>query len=331
MSNANIEYTLFQGIRFHNVTLPLFQAAYIIGMPEYLLSTDETVYLVGNGNKINASEYITMLDDLCAWYESEGEYFPLSNIILAREGSEAAFELIKRGIIRSIKTADYRMIKQFCRLLTYGPQFTNEQIHMIIELFEEMVSVGVDDRYKLNKYLASIGEIRDMLLRGNFGMPILEVTVKTDIPADDSETIGQFVEQLNSKLMEIVGDSRSHYIELRHNSPHEFMISLSNLWDNIQPILVDLWVALGIAYPVMDKGLGLLQKYFSVTKVFEDKKSKKKESTDNPMSSVEHDELVKLRVQNEMLREQISKYECMIFTRDDVLSRHVIDVNFVVV
>jgi uncharacterized protein YjbI with pentapeptide repeats len=327
MCNVNLEYTKFVDPTMKNVVLPLFQVAYMIGMPEYLRSTNDDVWLDGNNQRLSIQEYMLLWDDLCVWYENKNEYFPLANMVLATGDIQRAFSLIEEGISEALKIGDFRLIKHYCRLLTASPSFLPAQIGKIMSSLEDIYTEQ-DDKYKLNKYLSNFGEIRNLLLNGNFGMLTLKLTIKTDIPAEDSETVGCFVSELNEALLSIIGDSRSHSVELRHNSPHEFLVSLVNDPAQIMAILLQLGTLLAVSSKEIDLWIARIKHIYELKKAI---KEDKKDRANKQQQKHESDEIKALQDNIELLREQLNEKEhSSNGQRVTVIIQHVVDVNFII-
>lgn len=227
LAHINLEYIQFKNIVMDDVKLPPYQAAYIIGAPQYIKSTSDNVKIYTDKGDINAASYSELYEDLALYYYSHGEYFPLANILMALNRNEDAFEYIKTGIEESCDYFDFRMIKHFCRLLCSNDNYTPGQLKNIYNLITNLSFNSNWDLNTLHSYMIHIGAIRELLLNNSASdsKQRVELLIKTDIEKDDLVSINELYNKINLLIRDNCSEQHVDCIELRHNSPYELYIT----------------------------------------------------------------------------------------------------------
>ncbi|MCL2311874.1 MAG: pentapeptide repeat-containing protein [Firmicutes bacterium] len=230
LSNLNIDYVTLYNPVMHDVIFPFFQVPYIINGFSFLHSNPDKndIWIDSKKSphgKISVKEYLNHTNELITYFYGLKEFFPLANIFLAKNDVKTALVCIMEGIERASKQNDFRMIKHFCRLVTSTPQFTTNDVKEVQRLVENRFNPGSLTSYELHNYLLNIGEIREILLNGNYNLPRLEITIQTNIDPNESEKLAIFLEKLNKLLYDHNINKRSQRVTLSHNSDYALIIS----------------------------------------------------------------------------------------------------------
>lgn len=229
LTTINLDFVDFNDVRMDNVTLPFFQIPYTFGGLSYLFSTADEVWISSKKSidkRISVDEYYGTMKELAIYYAYIKEYFPLANIYIAIGMNEKALPAIIKGAEDSIKISDFRMLKYFCKLA--ATNFPTQVLKQIYEQIEKHLPVHQLTNGQLHDYLIHIGEIRSMLLNNTLNKPMLEIGIKTNIEFHEETQLSLLVKCINRILSEIGSSTKSTYIELRHNSPYELLISCSD-------------------------------------------------------------------------------------------------------
>ena len=84
-SDLNIDFAEFHCIEMEDTILPFSQIPYAFGLLDYLINTQDKVYITSassSDKKITAQEYISLLENFEIYYINTKSYFPLANIYL---------------------------------------------------------------------------------------------------------------------------------------------------------------------------------------------------------------------------------------------------------
>jgi len=249
LSNLNIDYVMLHNPTMHDVILPFFQVPYIINGFFYLNKTNDDIWIYSDKSlykKIKREEYLRHTEELIIYYYDLKEFFPLANIYLAENNPKKAFACIMEGIERASKQNDFRMIKHFCRLLTSTSQFTGKDIKTACHTLEAIFDPRcLTNTRNLHAYLLNIGDIRDILLRGNYGLQKLEVIIQTNIDSSDAERFSVFSKKLN-KLLDVFSEKgQMQFIESRHSSDWVVFINCVNPLEQLKMVLASIYYAFG--------------------------------------------------------------------------------------
>jgi uncharacterized protein YjbI with pentapeptide repeats len=249
LSNLNIDYVTLHNPTMHDVTLPFFQVPYIINGLFYLNKTSDDVWIHSEKTlrgKIKKEEYLRYTEELIIYFYGLKEFFPLANFYLARNDPKTALACIMEGIERASKQNDFRMIKHFCRLLTSTPQFTGRDMKQVCCLLETLFDpASLTDARNLHTYLMNIGEIRDILFKGNYGLQELEIIIQTNIDSSDAENFSVFSKKLNKLLDVFNKNNQLQFIESRHNSDWTVLINCVNPLEELKFVLASIYYAFG--------------------------------------------------------------------------------------
>ncbi len=291
MRIINMDYISLNNPKMENVILPFYQIPYVLNGLNYILNTNDQVWIESEcslESKIRPTEYYKLLDYMGIFFFDKDEFFPLINIYLAQNKPATALEFAKEGIRNSVKFNDFRMIKHICRLITSTTDFSPKEIKEIYYLIEELYNPKYIDKNNIISYLNNISEIKNILLKGDFNQETLEILIKTNIDASDATGISDFIKELTVTLDNIAGDSRSQYIELRHQSDYSIIFTCVNIIEEIIPILVSFYAFFG----VVDKSA----KFYDTLLNIKQKKKTKKESVITVESKSEKDEAYESRI-----------------------------------
>lgn len=231
LRNLNLEFTEFKNVKMKNVVLPFSQMPYTFGGLTYLFDTNDTVYLsskINQDKKITVNEYKKSLNHLEKYYLSINEFFPLTNIYLAQKKLDYAYQSIVNGLVYSVQTKDFRMLKFFCRLASISDCFSSTQLHELYNKIHEIIPAEHLDVNELHNYEIHIGEIRTLLLNNKANKLTAQISLKTNIENQNSIDLGYLIKILNETIRLSDNDLKWDLIEIRHNSPYELFLQVSS-------------------------------------------------------------------------------------------------------
>lgn len=268
LAHINLEYMKFDNLTMNNVILPPYQIPYIIGAPQYLINTKDDIYVYTDSGNISINTYVSLFEDLAAYFYGRKMYFPLANLLIAIGKYNEAYESIRLGIEESCDYFDFRMIKHYCRIACFNTNFTHIQLKT---LFTLVVDLSYNDTWDINTlhfYMLNIGEIRELLLNNSEKKDRVEFIVKTNIDKDDLESVNKLYNQINSIILNNCSTNHIDSIELRHNSPYELYVTCIDYLPNIL-LFVSAMYSL---FTVGSKGLDFAKKLEDAIRVHQQNK-----------------------------------------------------------
>lgn len=195
---------------------------------------DGGVQAESNGTYITAEEYSRLQEALIVYYTSIQEYFPLTNLYLARQELDTAFQYITIGLQSAITSKNFRMLKFYCKLAAQGALFPYERLRELYALILTCTKKQELNIYEQRDFIYNSAEIRSLLLDNIYDCPTVQIDLQTNIDASESEKIIQFIEYVDHTIRGLCSKQISH-IEYRHNSDANFIAYLSA---NYRDILV---------------------------------------------------------------------------------------------
>lgn len=257
LSNASIDYSVMKEARFKNVTLSLKGILHTyFGLQNIQNYPDEIQLKFPSSNvQISFSEFIEQLEDLQAFFYGIHDYFSLSVINIYFGNHEKAYQYLGMGLKHSLQFKEFRMIGYYCKLASLNHFFDREQLRQLYEGLksDELISSMTNHEYHV--YLFEMDRIKRLLIDRPFGLPQINISVKTDIIPENTVLSSEMVAYINTSLERYLPNS-SNFLTVRHNSPFEFGIQLS---DNLQN-LFEFTVLFSSAFFGITKGISSLQK-----------------------------------------------------------------------
>lgn len=198
-TNLNLEYSYFNNMKMENVILPFSQIPYIFGALDYLLHTNDSVRISSHINQIDSisiNEYIEVLKDLEVFFSYKCELFPLSNILLSLGKKDEALYAALSGMVLAAKEHDYRMCKNFAKLITYNNQSSSMQLSSLYNEFIKSISIKDLSESEFFQYNKNIFEIKSILTENSYNKEI-DLYLKTNISNSNSAELGLLIEILD--------------------------------------------------------------------------------------------------------------------------------------
>lgn len=224
----NFEFSFFDNIKMSNVRLPFPTIPYIFNGLKYLMNTQDSIKIssaASESGSISVEEYLGNLNDLVIFYTKTQNYFPLANILIAQAKYDQAYAAILSGINFSMMyIRNFRLVYYYTKLLQITEKFTLEQranIYNLIIKNSNQNNWRPLDYYNFNHY---IDKIRNTLLN-ELQNDFLAITLTTNILCNEYSKISCLYQVLENVVNLIEKEYKNkiiHYIEIRHNSPHEF-------------------------------------------------------------------------------------------------------------
>lgn len=230
LQKLNFEFSYFDNIKMNNIRLPFPTIPYIFNGLRYLMDTKDSIKISSATSKsgsISIDEYLSNIEDLIIFYTRTQNYFPLANIFISQNKFEQAYAAILAGIKFSMMhIRNFRLVYYYSKLLQITKQFTPTQranVYNMIIKYSGLTNWRPLDFYNFSYY---IDRIRNTLLNENQN-DFITLTLNTNILCTEYEKISclyQTIEDIVRLIEKEKKQKITHYIEIRHNSPHEFFI-----------------------------------------------------------------------------------------------------------
>lgn len=224
-ASQNFDFLTINDISTDNVVIPFPASPNIINGLDYLYATSDNICFTSCGSTISKEEYLKLINDFEIYYTFIENYFPLANIFIAQKRLKEAIEVTLKGICLSLKMKNYRMIYQYCKLVQSNPKFTIQHKKYLYDKIQEAISseeLYEDDYIILNMY---IQEIKELLLNSTT-KPYLLLDIKSNIDYSENQKIAIFIGEMENLIDLYFRGEEEHYIEIRHNSPENFIIQI---------------------------------------------------------------------------------------------------------
>lgn len=227
LRNLNLEYVEFINPRFDDVVLPYAQIPYIFGILLYMRNSNGSLWISSTSdNRISVDEYFTILPSMIPYYLSEQEYFPVANIYIALNEYEKAFEAILNGMKKAGYEKDFRMLKYFCKLAITSGWCNREKIKQLYSFIYDINNFEPMIEYERHNYYMHLGEFRKILLFHNDTLPTLHLHMHTNILPHETEKVSFLVHTLDQILDAVKDDDVISSVELHHESPYDFILTV---------------------------------------------------------------------------------------------------------
>ena len=228
--SQNFDFLLIQDIQTENLVIPFPAVPCIFNGIQYLQMTADNVrissYQQGRFERISKDEYLGLIPYFETYYRETENYFPLSNVYLAKGQPQKAFNALVSGVIQSVGLKNFRMISHYCQAVRYSNLFSPSMKHSLysrIMMALNQANLSSMEKRDMDLYL---GQIKEDLLNEHT-MPHVDINLATNIASDDYQRIAWFIRRIESLITKYVGDNETHHIELRHDSPVSFFVQLT--------------------------------------------------------------------------------------------------------
>lgn len=246
-SQLNLDFVDFRFPCFIESTLPMSQIVYTYGLLQYLMTTDDTVYIKGENQRITSKEYISevlpaLLESYLSMKEEEKEkfYFPLINILLALDQMDEANRYLEKALNLSAFIYDFRMMKNYCKLISLSEQYTPKKKKSIYQRICKLFQCSNMTPWQLKDYSRNIGDMKYILQMEN-NLPKLIFNILTNTFRNYISKIGTVIEDIFSISDKYKSTpKRDIHIELRRNSPVMITVQFTESIENIFFMLNDL-------------------------------------------------------------------------------------------
>ena len=293
LKNSNIEYVYFYANNLINTPIPFASIPFSFKCLDYIFETNDDVIIDSKikENGISKEEYIDLIPKLISFYKYTNNYFPLANIYAASGRIDLSFEVIKKSVPFLIKLHEYRTLKYISLIMTMY-DFSISQKNKIYKLINsELYIQSISNEDKLLNADIYLFEIRNNLLNDTTkGYVTFEFY--TNIEKNNTTNLSFFIERLEH-IFCYCNNKNTYYIEYRHNSPFQFLLSVFSSPEGIAEIIAIIYLSLLGIDKFLNKYLDIKQKKLDIEKTKEEVQKlhneNKKNDTNNSTTFTKQD------------------------------------------
>lgn len=258
-NDLNIDYSEFHSVKMQNTILPFSQIPYTFGLLDYIINTQDQVYITSASSpnkKITPAEYVSLLNSFEIYYRYTEAYFPLANIYICTGRRQLAETAIEDGIRKALVNSDYRLVKYFCKLISQYSCFKYSYRQSLYYKLNEFAMITATSSVAQYRFYSQKPLIEYYLLKNNSSSDVsmLELLIQTGYDyAEFSKTniIYAYLEKTIASLESMTG---SHKIEISHHSSPTITV----VFEDFYWILI---AAVPLIYAGLKNYLGLLNSY----------------------------------------------------------------------
>lgn len=233
--NTNVEFVEFNQCTLEDVIMPFQQLPYIYGVYNHVANGN--IRAQAQNDCLTTEKYMDLQDALITYYISVNEYFPLTNLYLARKNLDAAYQCITLGLQSAIVSKNFRMLKFYCKLAVQGSIFSRQKLRELYSMINICAKNQELNVYEQRDFVYNSAEIRALLLDNIYDFPTVQIDLQTNIDASESDKVIRFIEYIDHTIRSLCSKQTSH-IEYRHNSDANFIAFLSAHFDEILLVIV---------------------------------------------------------------------------------------------
>lgn len=240
---VNLDYTIFTKNVYHNIRLPFYQIAFIIGSADFINDSSQEVYASIGEKNITMNEFYSQIDNLILFYLDKNEYFPVCNLLIAKEDFANAKIYLLDGITNALAIRNFRMVSNFCQLARYHGIIDEKIRYKIIKAMDDFMQSENVPETQLNYYLIYIGKIKTLLHEGSTDTVTLNYLVKTNTckkNKDGVSYVNSLVKDLNSEIAKL-DNVEGFKVSIANYSPYEIVIEILGAVGSVASIASLVW------------------------------------------------------------------------------------------
>lgn len=250
VSHLNAEYMIIKEVTMDSsVILPPYQIAYIINATEFSVKNPDSFSIYTDDGIKSGRYFLSQIPLLQEYYLKEKKHYPLANLLLGIGKTEAALNEIYDGIEEAVNYTDFKMIKNYCQLLNDSQKVSiTERKNIYKKIVNSVARKNLKD-HEFHSFIQYIGVIRELLVNNIPNQSRLEIVINTDFQQSDKEHIYELYEFIESIIDKWCSEQHVSYVEIRHNSPFQLVVTCIDSIPDIITILTVIYGGLSVAIP----------------------------------------------------------------------------------
>lgn len=195
-----------------------------------------TVY-VPSGKTISYQEYKeNVLPYLYVFYIQSNAYFAAANLAFQLEKKDEMYEIVENGFRQALVMKDFRMIKEYCKLMEKSQLFTIAERQILYQRFLNAFPMENLNSREYHNFVTHMNDVQSLLF-DNSVHPRLKIDIKSNIFKDNFIQIGEVVSMIYDYIDLICSQEHTAKISLSRNSPISFNVELTDYIANLNVML----------------------------------------------------------------------------------------------
>lgn len=224
--NLNMDFSQYRECSFDNCQISLFQCSYTIGLLQHLIDNPNNVFAFQGRNLTTSQFYEEYINYLIPYFETQDEFFPLSNILFFKNDFENAKRCVKLGFQKAILSKKFKLALYYCSLINYYNCLSSLEKRQLIEFLNTNLK-QLQNNENISEYIRNSVLIENSLLSKYDNRTVYYISLRTDLIDNENECVSSFISEIDNLLVEQQGSSGEHNITITHNSPLWFDIVLA--------------------------------------------------------------------------------------------------------
>jgi len=238
LKQVNLDYSEFSHVKFSNVILPYWSILHVIkGFSEIVNNRMVKFSTQCGTHTVEQSQYIDEFGSMIPYFYNTGDYVALANIYLFMGENEKAYNAILNGLIESGKNQRFRLIKHLSRMASITKIFSNSQLRDFYNVIEEQLRAPSLSYIEYKNCLHELDVAKRLLIDSLFENDSMYIVLQTNISYNDYSKLSFVLENIDVIINENAPSAIS-YKEVRHNSPIEIAIHVSDIVINLMAVFV---------------------------------------------------------------------------------------------
>lgn len=285
LSIATLDFSEITDSTFQNVTLPFFGVLNLTNGFEQIIEQNDVWFKPASSDYIAKSKkYIEDIRLLKPVFYYEKNFLALANIYAYDGEIENTYYTILDGLAYACMKKDFSLIRHLCKFASVNKYFDLKQLKSFYNFLESNVNVQQLQYVEYRSYLNELSVAKKLLIDCPFNRDTMEINLKTNFDYSNADKMAETFNVINSTFEKYAPDS-NNYITIRHNSPIEFTIVVS---DNIYTLIL-VFMALELFF---NKSCNVIEKVQNILKNQQEIKLNK--------LKIEKSKIEKLKAEQEM-------------------------------
>lgn len=255
LSVTTFDFSEIVGSKFQNVILPFFGILNLVNGFEQIIRQETISYKpVSSDYIVKGEKYIEDIRSLKPVFYYENNFLALANIYAYDGEIKNTYYTILNGLAYACKKKDFSLIRHLCKFASVNKYFNLEQLKSFYNFLENNVNIQQLQYVEYRNYLNELSIAKSLLIDCPFNRDIIEIKLKSNFDYSNADKLAETFNVINKTLEQYAPNSNNH-ITVRHNSPIDFTITVS---DNIYTLIL-VFMALEVVFNKSCEGIEKIQ------------------------------------------------------------------------
>lgn len=224
---SNLAYAEFKQSSFSQTVFPYWGTLHVVrGLPEILSGYKSTFSTPDGQHCVEKAQYMEELLLLRPFFCQKNDFLALANSHILVGESAKAYQAITMGMEYACNQGNLTLLRHLCRVASLNSFFSQPQMRELYNLIETALSEATLTPMQYRNYSQELYLARRLLIDSPFDQDTIKITIQTKIPCTAYDRISGAIKTIDCLLAAVAPETTSH-IEIRHNSPVEFIIQIA--------------------------------------------------------------------------------------------------------